>query len=309
MVGSNAQPIYDGSLLAARGLVVVTVNYRLGLEGFSVLEGAPLNLGLADQAAALRWVSEEIAAFGADPGRITIAGQSAGGLTTAALMTSPLTRPLASPVTAVGAGHGVELPFVFDTLNSSEAVGMVGPAAPQALADAMSGVWARFAGGEAPGRIDQPQPRNSATGEWKGAHSFPLSTYSAPGGLRQDAGRAAESPAEARTCGNGSREVRVLLSTYDSRGGVEPLVALAVRLRELGAQVRVCAPPDCAERLAEVGVPMVPVGPPVRPLVHGATLPSVADVPRRAAELIAAQFDKLAAAAEGCDVMRWWRPA
>ncbi len=159
MVGSNAQPIYDGSLLAARGLVVVTVNYRLGLEGFSVLEGAPLNLGLADQAAALRWVSEEIAAFGADPGRITIAGQSAGGLTTAALMTSPLTRPLASPVTAVGAGHGVELPFVFDTLNSSEAVGMVGPAAPQALADAMSGVWARFAGGEAPGRIDQPQPR------------------------------------------------------------------------------------------------------------------------------------------------------
>jgi vancomycin aglycone glucosyltransferase len=97
--------------------------------------------------------------------------------------------------------------------------------------------------------------------------------------------------------------VRVLLSTYDSRGGVEPLVALAVRSRELGAQARVCAPPDCAERLAEAGVPMVPVGPPVRPLVHGATLPSVADVPRRAAELIAAQFDKLAAAAVGCDAL------
>ena len=47
--------------------------------------------------------------------------------------------------------------------------------------------------------------------------------------------------------------MRVLLSTYDSRGGVEPLVALAVRLRELGAEVRVCAPPDCAQRLAEVG--------------------------------------------------------
>jgi hypothetical protein len=45
--------------------------------------------------------------------------------------------------------------------------------------------------------------------------------------------------------------VRVLLSTYDSRGGVEPLVGLAVRLRELGAEVRMCAPPDCAERLAE----------------------------------------------------------
>ena len=97
--------------------------------------------------------------------------------------------------------------------------------------------------------------------------------------------------------------MRVLLSTYDSRGGVEPLVGLAVRLRELGAEVRMCAPPDCAERLAEIGVPLVPVGQPVRPLVHGATPPSAADVPRRAAELIAAQFDKLATAAEGCDAL------
>ena len=69
--------------------------------------------------------------------------------------------------------------------------------------------------------------------------------------------------------------MRVLLSTYGGRGDVEPLVGLAVRLRELGAEVQVCAPPDssglarCAERLAEVGVPLVPAGPPVRPLVHG----------------------------------------
>jgi vancomycin aglycone glucosyltransferase len=97
--------------------------------------------------------------------------------------------------------------------------------------------------------------------------------------------------------------MRVLLSTYGGRGDVEPLVGLAVRLRALGAQVRVCAPPDWAERLAEVGVPLVPVGPPVRQLVHGATPPSVADVPRRAAELIAEQFDKLPAAAEGCDAL------
>jgi vancomycin aglycone glucosyltransferase len=89
--------------------------------------------------------------------------------------------------------------------------------------------------------------------------------------------------------------MRVLLSTYGGRGDVEPLVGLAVRLRALGAEVRVCAPPDCAERLVEVGVPLVPVGPPVRQLVHGATRPSVADVPRRAAELIAEQFDKLPA--------------
>ena len=97
--------------------------------------------------------------------------------------------------------------------------------------------------------------------------------------------------------------MRVLLSTYDSRGGVEPLVGLAVGLRSLGAEVRVCAPPDCAERLAEAGVPLVPAGAPVRPLVHGATPPSAADVPRLAAELIAAQFGTLAQAAEGCDAL------
>jgi vancomycin aglycone glucosyltransferase len=94
--------------------------------------------------------------------------------------------------------------------------------------------------------------------------------------------------------------MRVLLSTYGGRGDVEPLVGLAVRLRELGAEARVCAPPDCAERLAEVSVPLVPLGPPVRQLM---TRPSVADVPRLAAELIAEQFDKLPAAAEGCDAL------
>jgi vancomycin aglycone glucosyltransferase len=70
----------------------------------------------------------------------------------------------------------------------------------------------------------------------------------------------------------------VLLSTYGSRGGVEPLVGLAMGLRSPGAEVRVCAPPDCAERLAEVGVPLVPVGPPVHSLVHGTTPPSPTDV-------------------------------
>jgi vancomycin aglycone glucosyltransferase len=102
---------------------------------------------------------------------------------------------------------------------------------------------------------------------------------------------------------NGSCEMRVLLSTYGGRGDVEPLVGLAVRLRALGAEVRASAPPDCAERLAEVGVPLVPVGPPVRQLVHGATRSSVADVPRLVAELIAEQFDKLPAVAEGCDAL------
>jgi vancomycin aglycone glucosyltransferase len=97
--------------------------------------------------------------------------------------------------------------------------------------------------------------------------------------------------------------MRVLLSGYDSRGGIEPLVALAVRLRALGAEVRVCAPPDFAERLAGVGVPLIPVGQSLRALVNSPTPPSAKGLPERAAEVIAAQFDKVTEAAEGCDVL------
>jgi vancomycin aglycone glucosyltransferase len=93
--------------------------------------------------------------------------------------------------------------------------------------------------------------------------------------------------------------VRVLLSTYDSRGGVEPLVALAVRLREFGADVLMCAPPDCARRLAEVDLPLVPIGMPVHPLMHGVK----PDVRRRTSELITAQFDQLPSVARGCDAL------
>ncbi|MGW7087392.1 glycosyltransferase [Streptomyces sp. NPDC054871] len=97
--------------------------------------------------------------------------------------------------------------------------------------------------------------------------------------------------------------MRVLLSTYGSRGDVEPLVGLAERLRELGAEVRVCAPPDedFAQRLAAVGVPLVPVGRSARALTTGAPRPS--SLPQRAAELIASQFEAVLPAAEGCDVL------
>jgi hypothetical protein len=74
----------------------------------------------------------------------------------------------------------------------------------------------------------------------------PLSAYGVRGGLPQDVGRVAELPTQARTCGHGRCEVRVLLSAYGSRGGVDPVVELAVRLRAPGAEVRVCAPPDYA---------------------------------------------------------------
>ncbi|MGW0821237.1 glycosyltransferase [Streptomyces sp. NPDC002845] len=97
--------------------------------------------------------------------------------------------------------------------------------------------------------------------------------------------------------------MRVLLSTYGSRGDVEPLVGLAVRLRELGAEVRVCAPPDedFAQRLAGVGVPMVSFGQSARALTKAASPP--ASLPQRAAEMIAGQFASVTAAAEGCDAL------
>jgi vancomycin aglycone glucosyltransferase len=97
--------------------------------------------------------------------------------------------------------------------------------------------------------------------------------------------------------------VRVVMSTYDSRGGVEPLLALGVQLQEAGAEAMLCAPPDCVDRAAEVGVPLVPVGPSVRELVHAPVPPTPADVPARAAALIATQFDELSEAARGCDVI------
>ncbi|WP_328869336.1 glycosyltransferase [Streptomyces sp. NBC_00287] len=96
--------------------------------------------------------------------------------------------------------------------------------------------------------------------------------------------------------------MRALLSTYGSRGDVEPLAGLALRLRELGAEAVVCAPPDedFARRLAGIGVPMVPVGPSARELTRQVPPPSM---PQRAAEIIASQFESVVAAAEGCDVL------
>ncbi|MFE2490109.1 glycosyltransferase [Streptomyces mirabilis] len=99
--------------------------------------------------------------------------------------------------------------------------------------------------------------------------------------------------------------MRVLLSTYGTRGDVEPLVALAVRLRALGAAVRMCAPPDeeFAKRLARIGVQLVPVGLPVRELMRGKTLPSATDLARYRNELVETQFDAFPAAFDGCDVV------
>jgi para-nitrobenzyl esterase len=88
-IGASGLPEYDGTRLARDGVVVVTFNYRVGVEGFAQIEGAPANRGLLDQIAALEWVRENIRAFGGDPGRITVFGQSAGAGSVAALVGMP----------------------------------------------------------------------------------------------------------------------------------------------------------------------------------------------------------------------------
>ncbi|QKW07756.1 carboxylesterase/lipase family protein [Streptomyces sp. NA04227] len=86
--GHAGDPVYDGGPMAAEGVVMVTFNYRVGMEGFGYLAGAPANRGLLDQVAALRWVRRNIAKFGGDPERVTVFGESAGAGSIAALLAS-----------------------------------------------------------------------------------------------------------------------------------------------------------------------------------------------------------------------------
>ena len=100
--GSGSEPMYDGVKIAKQGVVYVSINYRLGLLGYlahpALSAESPQrlsgNYGLLDQIEALRWVRDNIAVFGGDPGKVTIAGESAGGLSVIALMTSPLASGL-----------------------------------------------------------------------------------------------------------------------------------------------------------------------------------------------------------------------
>src|SRR5436853_2969148 len=102
VAGDGSEPRYDGESIAAKGVVAVTVNYRLGVFGFlahpELTKESPHHASgdyaLLDQAAALRWVHDNIAAFGGDPRRVTIAGESAGSVSVSAQMASPLSRDL-----------------------------------------------------------------------------------------------------------------------------------------------------------------------------------------------------------------------
>lgn len=102
MAGASSEPRQDGQFLARRGVVVVSMNYRLGVFGFFALpelaaesgRNAAGNYGLLDQIAALQWVQRNIAAFGGDPANVTIFGESAGSFSVSALMASPIARGL-----------------------------------------------------------------------------------------------------------------------------------------------------------------------------------------------------------------------
>src|SRR5689334_1880253 len=94
MNGSGSVAAYRGSSFARDGVVCVTINYRLGAEGFLYLGDGIANLGLLDQIAALEWVQRNIAAFGGDPDRVTVAGESAGAMSITTLLSMPLSAGL-----------------------------------------------------------------------------------------------------------------------------------------------------------------------------------------------------------------------
>jgi len=102
MRGASSQPMYDGAVLAKRGIIVVSINYRLGVFGYFAHpalsaespEGISGNYGILDQIAALGWVKRNIGAFGGNAGNVTIAGESAGGLAILHLLASPRARGL-----------------------------------------------------------------------------------------------------------------------------------------------------------------------------------------------------------------------
>lgn len=115
MSGYGSEPEFDGEAFALKGVILVTVQYRLGVLGFLALDelakedpyGSTGNYGILDQIAALKWIHENISAFDGDPNRITVMGQSAGAMSVQALVSSPVTEHLiAGAIIQSGASYG-----------------------------------------------------------------------------------------------------------------------------------------------------------------------------------------------------------
>ncbi len=132
MNGSGSVPQYAGDRLAARGVVVVTINYRLGALGFLAhpglnkesRHGGSGNYGLLDQIAALKWVNRNVAAFGGDPDRVTIFGQSSGSFSASMLVASPLAKGLFQRV--IGQSGAVFEPVELDPYFTREGAAEAG---------------------------------------------------------------------------------------------------------------------------------------------------------------------------------------
>lgn len=129
VAGDGSEPRYDGESMAAKGIVTVTVNYRLGVFGFmahpELTKESPHkasgNYALLDQTAALRWVRRNIEAFGGDPKRVTIAGESAGSVSVSAQMASPLSKDLIAG--AIGESGSIITTLSAVPLSQAEAAG------------------------------------------------------------------------------------------------------------------------------------------------------------------------------------------
>lgn len=130
--GSGTVPLYDGEEMAKKGVVFITINYRLGVFGFlahpELTAESPLktsgNYGILDQIEALKWISRNISAFGGDPGNVTIAGQSAGSFSVNALMISPLARGLFHRAIGQSGGMFSGGPGLVYDLKSAESAGV-----------------------------------------------------------------------------------------------------------------------------------------------------------------------------------------
>jgi len=105
VLGHKDCPGHDGSGFAQSGVVCVAINYRMAIEGFLPIPGCPTNLGLRDQIFALQWVRDNIAAFGGDPANVTVFGESAGAMSIASLIVSPLAQGLFRRA-ILQSGHG-----------------------------------------------------------------------------------------------------------------------------------------------------------------------------------------------------------
>ncbi|KPI00525.1 Carboxylesterase type B [Actinobacteria bacterium OV450] len=198
MVGGGSLPVYDGARLADRGdLVVVTFNYRLGALGFGLHEeftdpdtGDFANWGLQDQAALLRWVHRNAAAFGGDPDNITVAGTSAGGASTWQFALLPELRGIIRRIVPISACHVWEPATSLSPADSRQAyeavarrLGTTVPGLREVPAAALMDAWEEVFGG-LPGEREVGSGREFrgpvVDGRWMSAFDYELPTPEVP---------------------------------------------------------------------------------------------------------------------------------